>query len=33
MVCSKCNAELDPGAKFCNNCGAKVEEVVANEAE
>ena len=25
MNCPKCNAEIKEGAKFCVNCGAKVE--------
>lgn len=25
MICSKCGANLDDGATFCQNCGAKVE--------
>ena len=24
IVCSACGAELDPTAKFCNNCGKKI---------
>ncbi len=24
MKCANCNAELEPGAKFCDNCGAPV---------
>lgn len=23
-TCTQCGAELKPGAKFCENCGAKV---------
>jgi hypothetical protein len=26
MKCTYCNAELEPGSKFCDNCGGKVEE-------
>ncbi|SHJ48335.1 Membrane protease subunit, stomatin/prohibitin family, contains C-terminal Zn-ribbon domain [Hathewaya proteolytica DSM 3090] len=25
-VCSKCHANVEPGAKFCPNCGNKIEE-------
>lgn len=28
MKCSKCDAELDPGALFCSECGNKVEKKV-----
>ena len=33
MNCSKCGVELDKGAKYCRECGAKVEnrENIANE--
>jgi hypothetical protein len=26
ILCRKCNAELDPTEKFCNNCGEKVQQ-------
>lgn len=26
MKCKKCGAEIDPGSKFCTECGAPVEE-------
>ena len=26
MKCSKCEKEIDPNSKFCNNCGTKIEE-------
>jgi len=29
LVCGKCNVRLVPGAKFCLECGAKVNEVLA----
>ena len=28
MICPKCNAVLEDGAKFCHTCGANVETVV-----
>ncbi len=31
MNCAHCNAELEPGAKFCDNCGAPVETTPAQE--
>jgi len=31
MFCKSCGNEIKAGAKFCENCGAKVEEVVAEE--
>ncbi len=31
MNCAHCNAVLEPGAKFCNNCGAPVETTPAQE--
>lgn len=30
-LCSKCGAELRPGAKFCSNCGASQAEVARAE--
>ena len=27
MKCQKCGAEVPDGAKFCNECGAKIEQV------
>ena len=30
-VCAKCGAPLDPDAKFCDQCGTKVEEEPAPE--
>lgn len=27
MICSNCGQEILDGSKFCNNCGAKIEEV------
>ena len=32
MFCSNCGSELAPGAKFCSECGTKVETVAATEA-
>ena len=26
MICKKCGQELPSGAKFCTNCGEKIEE-------
>ena len=26
MKCSKCNAEIDDNARFCPECGSKIEE-------
>ena len=31
--CSKCNAELKSGEKFCGTCGQKVDESSANDLE
>ena len=31
MNCANCNAELEPGAKFCDSCGAPVEVSPAQE--
>jgi zinc-ribbon domain len=28
MICEKCQKEVEAGSKFCNNCGAKVEEKI-----
>lgn len=27
MKCQKCGAEIPAGSKFCNECGAKIEQV------
>ena len=27
MKCQKCGSEVPAGAKFCNECGAKIEQV------
>lgn len=33
MICKTCGAELEQGAAFCQNCGAKTEEpVIAEES-
>ena len=35
MTCKSCGAEIADGAKFCENCGNKIEEPVnetVNEA-
>ncbi len=28
MTCKSCGAEIADGAKFCENCGNKIEEAV-----
>ncbi|MDO4188222.1 MAG: zinc-ribbon domain-containing protein [Lachnospiraceae bacterium] len=33
MTCNHCGEEIAPGAKFCGNCGNKIEDIVANAAE
>ena len=32
-TCTQCGAELKPGAKFCENCGAKVSAPQPANAE
>jgi len=32
MNCNKCGKPLEPGAAFCNSCGASVEQQVVNSA-
>lgn len=27
MKCQKCGAEVPAGSKFCNECGAKIEQI------
>ena len=27
MICPKCNKEIEVGSKFCEFCGAKIDEV------
>jgi predicted amidophosphoribosyltransferase len=29
-VCSNCNAEIQPGSKFCKECGQPLEETLKN---
>ncbi len=31
MVCSSCGSEVAEGSKFCSGCGAKIEDIVAEE--
>lgn len=31
MKCTKCNSELNYGAKFCNNCGEEIPENINKE--
>lgn len=34
MICSNCKHSIEEGSKFCNHCGAKIEEIpVSFEAE
>jgi uncharacterized OB-fold protein len=33
IICPKCGTKLRPGAGFCNKCGARISEVVRDEAE
>lgn len=33
MYCKKCSSKLKDGAKFCSNCGSKVEEELIDNKE
>ncbi len=30
MFCTKCGNPIDPNARFCNNCGEKIEKTESN---